>query len=422
MNTSLPTLDAWQTTFFWSVLSNRASSVAYHPSDSTLTPEAACKAAEQDLSQKLAADINVVLENTLLQQAIGSDWQIAWGPAIYVAEPKNKTARRASFYASNAMVVMHSPSQTRYIVAIAGTNPASAFDWLNEDALLSPGYDWTSTLACWKSGHDDLPQKGHKNTATVDNCTFTGVSVLLSKLQSNGQSLVAFLQGVDASGHTLTLTGHSLGGALSPMLALALVDPAHALQSNWQADQVQVYATAGATPGNAALAAHYLQVFPPQKAPDASPWQVWNSTVWNQFDVVPRAWAPSTLDAVPTLYAAARYQEQQEYPDLAALNIGIGMARTKANIFAAMYGPLTHLNTPTVNGIINPDATPEDGFAWCVNGDTLLTPAQMATGQQATPVEWSKQVNYQHVAAYGILMKIPADIISAIATKPDSQP
>ena len=162
MNTSLPTLDAWQTTFFWSVLSNRASSVAYHPSDSTLTPEAACKAAEQDLSQKLAADINVVLENTLLQQAIGSDWQIAWGPAIYVAEPKNKTARRSSFYASNAMVVMHSPSKKRYIVAIAGTNPASAFDWLNEDALLSPGYDWTSTLACWKSGHDDLPQKAIK--------------------------------------------------------------------------------------------------------------------------------------------------------------------------------------------------------------------------------------------------------------------
>lgn len=421
MNTSLPTLDAWQTTFFWSVLSNRASSVAYHPSDSTLTPEAACKAAEQDLSQKLAADINVVLENTLLQQAVGSDWQIAWGPAIYVAEPKSNTAHPSCFYASNAMMVMHSPSQKRYIVAIAGTNPASAFDWLSEDISLSPGYDWASTLASWKSGHHDLPQKGHKNTATVDNCTFTGVSALLNNMQSNDQSLVTFLQGVDTSGHTLTLTGHSLGGALSPMLALALVDPTHALQSNWRADQVQVYATAGATPGNAALAAHYLQVFPPRKAPDALPWQVWNSTVWNQFDVVPRAWAPSTLDAMPTLYAAARYQEQQEYPDLAALNFWITTARIKANGFAAIYGPLTHLNTPTVNGMLNPDATPENGFAWCVNGDLLLTPAQMVTDQQATPIGWLKQVNYQHVAAYGILMKIPADIISAVATKPEPQ-
>ena len=416
----LPILDAWQTTFFWSVLSNRVSSVGY-PSDSTLTPEAARKAAEQGLSQRLATEINAVLENTLLQQAVGSDWQIAWGPAIYVAEPKSNTAHPSCFYASNAMMVMHSPSQKRYIVAIAGTNPASVFDWLSEDISLSPGYDWASTLASWKSGHHDIPQKGHKNTATVDNCTFTGVSALLNNMQSNDQSLVTFLQGVDTSGHTLTLTGHSLGGALSPMLALALVDPTHALQSNWRADQVQVYATAGATPGNAALAAHYLQVFPPRKAPDALPWQVWNSTVWNQFDVVPRAWAHSTLDAMPTLYAAARYQEQQEYPDLAALNFWITTARIKANGFAAIYGPLTHLNTPTVNGMLNPDATPENGFAWCVNGDLLLTPAQMVTDQQATPIEWLKQVNYQHVAAYGILMKIPADIISAVATKPEPQ-
>lgn len=409
MSTPTPRYDAWQTAFYWSWLSNDASQhdVLVPLDHSQKWPQCLEKAREQAtriFTERLTDKVRQALQQG--QELIGDDWHAVWGPVVYVkgARPLvTPFSAQATFEATNAMLVVHSARQQRYIVAIAGTNPHSAYDWLREDFTLTPGYDWQSALKHWQSGA--ALASGNPALATLDNGTFTGVSQLLAMRDAGGRGLLSFLQGVNASGCTLTVAGHSLGGALSPTLALALVDPEHPLQNNWQADQLRVYATAGATPGNAALAQRYRNTLPASIGDSASPWQVWNAVVWNQFDVVPRAWALSTLDALPGLYAQASYQGKKAYGDVQLAEIWalVKMAQVKAGLFELENGLCTHLDSAQISGILNPDATPDTGFAWNAGTSSApvwLTPAQMQAGQSATPIAWADQVLYQHIHTY----------------------
>jgi hypothetical protein len=123
---------------------------------------------------------------------------------------------------------------------------------------------------------------------------------MLLAMQSQGQTLLSYLQArADASTSTLIFTGHSLGGALSPTLALALKEQGLNLK-DWKA--VYVYPTAGPTAGNATFATYFSQTFP-QSATGSQPWQVWNADLANSLDIVPRAWNAQTLATIPNLYA-----------------------------------------------------------------------------------------------------------------------
>jgi hypothetical protein len=68
---------------------------------------------------------------------IGDDWTPVWCPISYVVDP---TA--ATVHADNAMGSYYSPSQKYFVIAIAGTNPNSSCDWLDEDGAVSATIAW----------------------------------------------------------------------------------------------------------------------------------------------------------------------------------------------------------------------------------------------------------------------------------------
>jgi hypothetical protein len=108
---------------------------------------------------------------------------------------------------------------------------------------------------------------------------------------NNIRTYLASIQKPDV---TLWFTGHSLGGALSPMLMLALMDPDSVLDTKktnlslWK--QVNLLATAGPSIGNQAFVDHFRKVF---SAGNATA-----TFVWNAKDVVPHAWAKGSMQAL----------------------------------------------------------------------------------------------------------------------------
>jgi hypothetical protein len=325
------TFDLWQQAFTITLMSSADDSL----SGNTL-----------ELAEYLAASIRSRLRNSGLQQLIGDSWELAWGPAIFQSS--------GSSAADNAIFLVRDTVNGVYVIAIAGTNPASKYDIIEDLAIQHP--------LAW-------PYGGNAPAGTlIAPGTQDGVNALLS-LESGGQTLLAYLQNVEAaSSSTLIFTGHSLGGALAPTLALALAQQGFN-PSAWQA--VYVYPTAGPTAGNSAFAAFFSQTFP-QPAAGQQQWQVWNADLANSLDVVPLAWGEQTLASIIDLYA----------PNITA------SPEIKKAVAAAK------------------------GFAWNDNYTRIGTANDLTgstvRGSGGTTQDFETEAFYQHIFAYVLLLKVEA--------------
>ena len=108
---------------------------------------------------------------------------------------------------------------------------------------------------------------------------------------ANGD-LRTFLTKAANGSSTLIFAGHSLGGALSPTLALFLYPQPQ--ESGWK--QVLVLPTAGASPGNEPFAKLFAAAYPPVASGVSAPYGTWNTNYANAADAVPHAW--NLLDEV----------------------------------------------------------------------------------------------------------------------------
>jgi Lipase (class 3) len=221
--------------------------------------------------------IEAYLANTV-DRCFGTDWKIVWGPAIF-SFPINIHGR----HIDNTVFVARNGSTNDYVIAIAGTDPVSAADWIFEDFLVATTVPWFLEIS-----YEPRPR--------ISLGTFNGLTILLNiappcDLPGNGMKLVKFLHTLTRQGPVnLYTTGHSLGGALAPSLTLALDD----LRLLWdlRGDATfYPFAFAGPTPGDANFAAYFNQKFPQGL-----------QRVWNALDIVPHAWDTMHLEELPTIY------------------------------------------------------------------------------------------------------------------------
>jgi hypothetical protein len=230
-----------------------------------------------------AADLNTQLQNTY-KQYIGG-WEIVWGPYLYF--PNGNTGGPVG----NAMFVAQgtdSDNSNTYVVAVAGTNESSVYDWFTEDLDVTP-LDWPYATDA---------SVGTMQVTTGDNVGLSNLLAMTSITSSSPTvpvTLQAFLHGVAGSGADLWITGHSLGGALAPMLTLALMDPNSTLNAqnnvsigNW--GQVSLLATAGPSMGNQAFVTYFNQTLSAASL----------TFIWNGHDIVPHAWNAASMQALTT--------------------------------------------------------------------------------------------------------------------------
>ncbi len=224
---------------------------------------------------------NTNLADPSLQGFVGSDWAPVWGPTVWV----NPGQQGENLLVDNTLACYYSPSQKLFVIAIAGTDPSSMYDWGQED------FDITTTVP-WNK----ISAGSGANSGNISTGTFNGINTLLNDMQSDGVSLVSalatYISTNSITGATIAVGGHSLGGALAPCMGLYLYDNLSTLKLTGQ--NIAVYAYAGPTPGDQKFANYYNG-----RIKGAA---FTYSSLYNTIDVVPQAWVLSSLATIPTIY------------------------------------------------------------------------------------------------------------------------
>lgn len=339
----------------------------------------------QSYVSKVASD---VLSDSTIQGLIGSDWQAVWGPVVVAEEP---TA--SSVVADNTMGCYYSASNNMFVIPVAGTNPSSFFDWLTEDLDVRSLVSWSS-IAGTGSGNISLG-------------TSTGLKVLLAMTDKTGntlfQALSGFISSKSIKGATVAVGGHSLGGALSPVLALLMLNQ----QSSWDpsaSQKISVFPTAGPTPGDSAFASYYDGLI--------KGGNITYSSLYSPFDVVPLAWAESDLETIPSLYDANIKPVSGASPaDLlpgslaCAAQINASQSQNPAsNPFAQVSQGRSTISTASFNSVVD--------FAANLYLKNLTSVLQGSLQSFASSVvnlgRFAAQAVYQHAVAYPSLLNISA--------------
>ncbi|KAF0225259.1 MAG: triacylglycerol lipase superfamily [Rhodospirillaceae bacterium] len=293
----MATYDLTQTVFLFNFLSNAASNVSGDAQQLAGFLQMAVTNGGRWYDAKTG---NTLVVNGFIQNMnaalAGGDWRLEWGPGVFQQDGDE---------AQNTLFVVYSPSLDTYVVAMAGTNPHSVYDWLVEDASVGPQDMAVFPVASGPRKPDKVA--ANQSQVQVSHGTAIGIHNLLTGLvDSNGDGLdlKRFLSSLKAtSGSRMIFTGHSLGGALSSTLALQMYLE---LKTNWRDNGGAVLAlpTAGPSPGNATFAGSWGDVFTPVAVPATNTGnQVTNLNVlvYDTQDVVPHAWDfILSLDSVPT--------------------------------------------------------------------------------------------------------------------------
>jgi hypothetical protein len=226
-----------------------------------------------DVSQKASKLVEAALES--LKKPLGP-WELVWGPGVFQAVPGAIPA--------NTMFVARHPQTRELFISIAGTNPFSPYAWFVED------FDVDETRA-W--GYGDAPEGVALSKGTLAGLRALQGMVPPAGIAGENKTLAEFLEAhleQESEPIEVTVSGHSLGGALSPTLALWLLDTQKQWDHHTRA-MISVYAYAGPTPGNDDFARYIDARFGDRL-----------HRIANRLDVVTHAWNVGELAELKALY------------------------------------------------------------------------------------------------------------------------
>lgn len=227
-----------------------------------------------------------------------TDWTVVWGPAELVDE-----------FSHVSYSLAYIASRTRpglppeYVVVIRGTEAKSLTDWITEDLDIGTTVPFSTFVP------------GVPSDAVISTATSDGMNDLLSLTDgTTGDSMVTFLTGLEGS-FFLYVTGHSLGGTLTPPMFLYLNDQVFGRN---KPGLMAPWSFAGLTPGNAAFNTFFNSVGIPN-----FPFRILNS-----LDIAPLLWwnQPGLATIYQGTYSMAIW-ETGLFDGLFDLASGIGYAQ-----------------------------------------------------------------------------------------------
>ena len=301
---------------------------------------------------------------------VKGDWRLVWGPATSRTPPD-------AFDSAAMYVVRHRQKPARYVVAIRGTNPIAATDWLFGDFQVATTVPWPHAPAADGAAVSASTALGLRRlqalrsprvsydpavSAPIDRSPISrealerhqaGIAAAWSRLAAAPSGwreehpvdppprlpapgpadaaldLVGFL---DEEARALagpldvTVTGHSKGGALAATVALWLAEE----WAGRHRARIACHAFAAPTPGNAAFAERIDRVLG-----DA------HHHLRNRHDVVTLAWQADELARIPDLYAPRRTVLAPLIPLIASRVAGLHYRHARAGMttFAGTLDP-----------------------------------------------------------------------------------
>ncbi len=253
---STPSLDIFQQIFTLSLKSNVLSGALHSP----VTGSA------KHLARHLENDLNAFLNSDASGNFSG--WRLV-GAGVY------QDTAQGSMVADNAIALFAPPLENNllkpnpnapsYLLTIAGTNANSKVNVDIEEMGVAT--------------QEPLLSGNHNILISSGNCI--ALNNILSLLDDDSKFNAI-------TGNTpvnLTITGHSLGGALTSILALYL-------KTAYPVMSITTYPTASPSTGNEDFVTAFAAAFP--AIPDHhinQPYAVWNANIYNDLDIVPQAWA-----------------------------------------------------------------------------------------------------------------------------------
>jgi len=203
-----------------------------------------------------------LLPTTKPPNATNGEWGLVWGAAVTAVDE------------GDLMFITYNKSTNQYAIAIRGTYPTFGLALLVD---LYEDLDVSNPLA-WE--YPNVPG------AVVAGGTLDGLDDIIS-FTSGGVAFTTFVDSqIAPSGADVFVTGHSLGGALTTVLAPWLV---YRLSQKNAHNVVIPYTYAAPTAGNASFATFYTGLFRD------------SYRYYNVIDVVPKAWAD--LASIKSLYS-----------------------------------------------------------------------------------------------------------------------
>jgi len=259
-------------------------------------------------------------------------YELVWGPAVFQS--------KASMIADNTMFVAREISDhSKLYIGVAGTHPLSLFSWLFHDFDVFSLVEWPyarrteeffRVMSSLKSADSAASPSATEESAVKENAeetvsaqvvdaidtsanegdeklliskgTFRALKTLIAMQDpTTGTPLVRFLseqceafqrehENDPEAKIEITVTGHSLGGALCHALALYLHDNASVWNDHNRA-HISCVSFAGPTIGNRTLARYYDACLG-----DSS------YRVANSYDIVPLAWDTEYMSAMYHIY------------------------------------------------------------------------------------------------------------------------